>query len=48
MPDGENLGKLIVDNYLKSGKCKDSQTKIELSKEFNILTDKTAFFAKND
>ena len=45
LPDGDNLGKLIVDNYLKSQKCKDSKTKINLSKEYNILTNETAFYA---
>jgi len=46
LPDGDNLGKLIVDNYLKSSKCKDSKLRINLSKEYNILTDETAFYAK--
>ena len=45
LPDGDILGKLIVDNYLKSEKCLDSTTKINLSKEYNILTDQTAFYA---
>ena len=45
LPDGDNLGKLIVDNYLKSEKCLDSATKINLSKEYNILTDQTSFYA---
>ena len=45
LPEGDNLGKLIVDNYLKSQKCKDSKTKINLSKEYNILTNETAFYA---
>ena len=46
LPDGDKLGKLIVDNYLKSGACKDSTNRIKLSKEYNILTDDTAFFAE--
>ena len=41
LPDGDNLGKLIVDNYLKSSKCKDSKLRINLSKEYNILTNET-------
>ena len=45
LPDGDNLGKLIVDNYIKSKKC-NQKTIIKLSKEYNILTDETAFYAK--
>ena len=26
LPDGDNLGKLIVDNYLKSSKCQSKET----------------------
>ena len=46
MPDGDNLGKLIVDNYLSSDECKDRNLKISLSKDFKILTNETAFYAK--
>ena len=46
LPDGDNLGKLIVDSYLKSSICKNSSTRINLSKEFNVLTSETAFYAK--
>ena len=46
LPEGDNLGKLIVDTYLNSQKCKDSKTRINLSKEYNILTNETAFYAK--
>ena len=46
LPDGDNLGKLIVDKYLKSSKCQSKETKINLSKEYNILVDETAFYAK--
>ena len=46
LPEGDNLGKLIVDNYLKSQKCKNSKTRINLSKEYNVLTNETAFYAK--
>ena len=43
---GDYLGKLIVDKYLKSNMQKDTKIKIKLSKEYNILTDETAFYAK--
>ena len=46
LPDGDNLGKLIVDSYLKSSICKNSSTRINLSKNFNVLTSETAFYAK--
>ena len=46
LPDGDNLGKLIVDDYLKSSIPKSKETEINLSKEYNILTDQTAFYAK--
>ena len=46
LPDGDNLGKLIVDKYLKSSKCQSKETKINLSKEYNILVDETAFYSK--
>ena len=46
LPDGDNLGKLIVDNYLQGDKCKNKNLKISLSKDFKILTNETAFYAK--
>ena len=46
LSDGDYLGKLIVDKYLKSNIQKDTKIKIKLSKEYNILTDETAFYAK--
>ena len=46
LPDGDNLGKLIVDNYLEGDKCIDKNLRINLSKDFKILTDETAFYAK--
>ena len=46
LPDGDNLGKLIVDNYLKNSNCKISEIRINLAKEYNILTKGTAFYAK--
>ena len=44
LPDGDKLGKLIVDNYLKSDVQNDE--KIKLSKEYSILTNETSFYAK--
>ena len=46
IPDGDNLGKLIVDNYLKGKKCTNKNTRINLSKEYKILTKETAFYAE--
>ena len=46
LPDGENLGKLIIDNYVNHSKKVSERTKINLSKEYNILTNETAFYAK--
>ena len=46
LPDGEELGKLIVDNYLTNNKSLDFRTKIKLSKDYNILCSETAFFAE--
>ena len=46
LPDGDNLGKLIIDNYLKHSKNLSSKTKINLSKEYNVLINETAFYAK--
>ena len=46
MPNGEELGKLIIDNYLLQNKSLDFRTKIKLSKDYNILCSETAFFAE--
>ena len=46
LPDGEELGKLIVDNYLKENKSLNFRTKIKLSKDYNILCSETAFYAE--
>ena len=46
LPDGEELGKLIVDNYLTNNKSLDFRTKIKLSKDYNILCSETAFYAE--
>ena len=46
LPKGEELGKLIVDNYLLENKSLDFRTKIKLSKNYNILCSETAFYAE--
>ena len=46
LPDGDKLGKIIVDNYLKNNKSIDYNTNIKLSKDFNILSNNTAFYAE--
>ena len=46
LPDGDKLGKIIVDNYLKKNKEIDTSKIIKLSKAFSILTPETAFFAE--
>ena len=46
LPNGEELGKLIIDNYLLQNKSLDFRTKIKLSKDYNILCSETAFFAE--
>ena len=46
LPDGDKLGKIIVYNYFKKNKSIDNNTKIKLSKDFNILTNNTAFYAE--
>ena len=46
LPDGDKLGKIIVYNYFKKNKSIDTFTKIKLSKDFNILTNNTAFYAE--
>ena len=46
LPDGEELGKLIIDKYLLENKSLDSKTKIKLSKDYNILCIETAFYAE--
>ena len=46
LPDGEELGKLIIDKYLSENNTLDSKTKIKLSKDYNILCSETAFFAQ--
>ena len=46
LPDGENLGKLIIDNYVNHSKKVSERTKINLSKEYNVLAGETAFCAK--
>ena len=46
LPKGEELGKLIVDNYLLDNESLDFRTKIKLSKDYSILCSETAFYAE--
>ena len=46
LPDGDKIGKIIVDNYLKCNKSIEENEKIKLSKDFNILASNTAFYAE--
>ena len=46
LPDGDELGKLIVDNYLSNNESLDFRTQIKLSKDYNILCQETAFYAE--
>jgi hypothetical protein len=46
LPNGEELGKIIVDDYLTNNKTLDFRTKIKLSKGYNILCSETAFYAE--
>ena len=46
LPDGEELGKLIINNYLIENKSIDTKTKIKLSKDYSILCSETAFYAE--
>ena len=46
LPNGEELGKIIVDDYLINNKSLDFRTKIKLSKDYNILCSETAFYAE--
>ena len=46
LANGDELGKIIVNYYLKNNKSIDKTTEIKLSKEFNILSTNTAFFAE--
>ena len=46
LPNGEELGKIIVDDYLTNNKTLDFRTKIKLSKDYNILCSETAFYAE--
>ena len=46
LPNGEELGKIIIDDYLINNKSLDFRTKIKLSKGYNILCSETAFYAE--
>ena len=45
-PYGNKLGKIIINNYLKSGLSTDKKTLIKLSKEYSILTSSTIFYGE--
>ena len=45
-PNGNKLGKIIINNYLKSGLITDKNTLIKLSKEFSILTSSSIFYGE--
>ena len=46
LPNGEELGKIIIDDYLINNKSLDFRMKIKLSKGYNILCSETAFYAE--
>ena len=46
LSNGEELGKLIIDNYLIENKLLYFRIKIKLSKDYNILCSETAFYAE--
>ena len=46
IPNGDELGKLIADDYLNENKSIKYFTKIKLSKDYNILCSETAFYAE--
>ena len=46
LPNGDELGKLIIDKYLEENKSIDFRTKIKLSKDYSILCSETAFYAE--
>ena len=46
LSDGNNMTKIIVDNYLKTNLNIDEQTEIKLSKEYDVLSKNTSLFAE--
>ena len=46
IPNGDELGKLIIDDNLINNKSLDFRAKIKLSKDYNILCSETAFYAE--
>ena len=44
LPDGNTLGKIIVNYFLKNNEAMDKKAEIKLSKDFSILSSNTAFF----
>lgn len=45
-PNGNKLGKIIINNYLRSDLSTDKKTLIKLSKEYSILTSNTIFYGE--
>ena len=46
LTDGDNMTKIIVDNYLKTNLDMDEKTEINISKEYEVLSKNTSFFAE--
>ena len=46
LTDGDNMTKIIVDNYLKANLDMDEKTEINISKEYEVLSKNTSFFAE--
>ena len=46
LPNGDKLGKIIIDYYLANTKSIDIEEEINLSKDFNILSTNRCFFAE--
>jgi uncharacterized protein YegL len=46
LPDGDNMTKIIVDKYLKTNLNMDEKSEIKISKEYEVLSKNTSFFAE--
>ena len=46
LPDGDNMTKIIVDKYLKTNLNMDEKSDIKISKEYEVLSKNTSFFAE--
>ena len=46
LPNGDQLGKIIIDYYLNNKKPLNTEEEINLSKDFSILSTNTSFFAE--